>query len=91
MKRSPLRRKSNKPKKNKKRSQKQILHDKLWNIFSIYIRRRDGGVCFTCNERKWDEELGEWTIKGMQAGHFYHNVLDFDEMNINCQYRILQI
>lgn len=35
--------------------------------------------------RSWDEELGEVTIKGMNAGHFKHGVLDFDEMNIHCQ------
>ena len=68
----------------KKKSLK-TLKDEAWKEFSIYIRRRDGGECFTCNQRFWDEELGEWTIKGMNAGHFIHNVLDFDEMNINCQ------
>lgn len=64
---------------------KKKLHKKLWNIFSIYIRLRDKGVCFTCSTRKWDEELGEWTIKGFNAGHFRHGVLDFDEQNIHCQ------
>lgn len=61
------------------------LRDKAWDVFSIWIRKRDKGTCVTCNARHWDEELGEFTIKGMQAGHFWHNVLDFDEENINCQ------
>ena len=74
-----------KMKKKKKKSQEEILHEKLWDIFSQYIRKRDKGTCFTCGVRKWDEELGEFTIKGFQAGHFRHAVLDFDEMNINCQ------
>lgn len=92
MKRTALKRKtplkpSRKPlaKKKKKRSKAQILRDKLWDIFSIYIRTRDKGTCFTCGARNWNEELGEFDIRGMQAGHFKHTVLDFDEMNINCQ------
>ncbi len=63
----------------------KTLKEEAWKEFSIYIRTRDGGKCFTCDTRNWDEELGEWTIKGMNAGHFIHNVLDFDEMNVNCQ------
>lgn len=51
--------------------------DKLWRIFSRYIRLRDNGICFTCGIRKHYKE--------MQAGHFIHNVLDFDEMNVNAQ------
>lgn len=51
--------------------------DKLWKVFSRYIRLRDNGTCFTCGVKKHYKE--------MQAGHFIHNVLDFDEMNINCQ------
>ena len=69
----------------KKRSKKKILRDKLWDTFSIYIRKRDEATCFTCDKREWDTETGEWTIKGFNAGHFIHNVLDFDEMNIHCQ------
>lgn len=60
------------------------LHKKLWSIFSIYIRKRDK-KCYTCLKMIWDEQLGEWSIKGLEAGHFKHNVLDFDEMNIHAQ------
>lgn len=61
------------------------IKDKAWNIWSIYIRKRDKGICYTCGARHWDEELGEWSIKGFNAGHFKHGVLDFDEENIHCQ------
>ena len=64
---------------------RKILKDKAWDTYSIYIRKRDSGKCITCDKRIWDEEIGEWTIKGMQAGHFFHGVLDFDEDNVNCQ------
>lgn len=30
-------------------------------------------------------ENGEWTIKGLQAGHYHHNVLDFCELNVHAQ------
>lgn len=61
------------------------LHKKAWEAFSIYIRKRDKATCVTCGAKNWDSELGEWSIKGFNAGHFWHNVLDFDEENINCQ------
>ncbi len=57
----------------KKRSKKDILKDKAWKIFSKYIRARDKR-CVTC-----DKGLAE------NAGHFWHAVLDFDEMNVNGQ------
>lgn len=54
------------------------LRKKAWQTFSLWIRNRDKGVCFTCGMKK--------PIKEMQAGHFIHrNALDFDEYNINCQ------
>lgn len=56
-----------------KRSQKQILKDKAWKVFSKWIRNRDK-KCVTC-----PNGLAE------NAGHFWHNVLDFDEENINGQ------
>jgi hypothetical protein len=46
--------------------------DRAWEYFSKYIRARDP-YCATCG--------GQTT----QAGHFWHGVLDFDEMNINGQ------
>lgn len=47
--------------------------DRAWKYFSQYIRLRDQ-KCVTCG-----------SIKNPQAGHFWHNVLDFDEENINQQ------
>lgn len=49
-------------------------------VFSLWIRERDGGTCFTCGKK--DDP------KYMQAGHFIsrsHNVLRFDERNVACQ------
>lgn len=63
---------------------REALKEKAWKVFSEWIRRRDLR-CFTCPARFWDEELGEWSIKGLQAGHFRHGKLDFDEININAQ------
>jgi hypothetical protein len=64
-------------KKRKKKSQRTNYKDKLWKIFSRYVRLRDNGICFTCGVRKHYRQL--------QAGHFIHNVLDFDEKNIHAQ------
>lgn len=63
----------------------KTLKAKAWKIFSQYIRQRDRGVCFTCGLRYWNEELGEVDWHRTHAGHFIHNKLDFDEMNIHCQ------
>jgi len=48
------------------------LKDNAWTIFSQYIRTRDK-KCFTCNGSPDN------------AGHFFHNCLDFDEENIHAQ------
>ena len=65
-----------------------------WELFSIYIRRRDRGVCFTCNKvipdyynRKGDLLPG-W--KAGEAGHFITAkscglALYFHEQNVHCQ------
>lgn len=49
------------------------LKRKAWDVFSKWIRNRDGR-CVTCGSRSQ-----------LEAGHFWHNCLDFDEMNINAQ------
>ena len=52
----------------------------LDRVFSIFIRQRDNGKCFTCPEQK------HW--KQMQAGHYVsrsHHSLRWDERNVNCQ------
>lgn len=54
---------------------KKALHKKAWKLFSEYIRRSSGGVCFTCGVRK------DW--KELDASHYIHNKLDFDEVNIH--------
>lgn len=50
------------------------LHKKAWHVFGDWIKKRDNYLCVTCGSRNAN-----------QAGHFWHGVLDFDEMNINCQ------
>jgi len=47
--------------------------NRAWDTFSKWIRERDKR-CVTCG-----------ATEGLQAGHFWHNCLDFDEMNINAQ------
>ncbi len=49
------------------------LKRKAWDIFSKWIRNRDKR-CVTCG-----------SMNMLQAGHFWHGCLDFDEMNINAQ------
>jgi hypothetical protein len=53
------------------------LKKKLWTIFSKYIRKRDGYVCYTCNN------------PGNNAGHYVPqskgNALRYDERNVHCQ------
>ena len=69
----------------RKRSQKKILKDKAWKLFSEYIRRRDanddGDVeCITCHAIK------PW--KSMQAGHFIDgrtNSILFEEDGCHAQ------
>ena len=56
-----------------KKRGKNTLKKKAWDTFSRWIRNRDG-KCVTCNAKTT-----------LQAGHFYHGVLDFDEININAQ------
>lgn len=50
----------------------------LDRVFSIYIRKRDKNICFTC--KRYFERL--------QAGHFIsrqHNSVRYSEMNTNAQ------
>ena len=56
------------------------LIKKLDKVFSIFIRKRDKGKCFTCSTQKpWKE---------MDAGHYkkrQHLGTRWDERNVNCQ------
>lgn len=79
MKKTPLKRgtkqmkKGTLRKKRKNRSPREILRDKAWSTFSKWIRNRDKR-CVTCG-----------SLDTPQAGHRWHAVLDFDEININQQ------
>ncbi len=56
------------------------LKKRLDGVFSLWIRNRDSGICFTCGKQ------GE--IKEMQNGHFcsrVHMSLQYDEKNCHCQ------
>ena len=56
------------------------LKKKADTIFSLYIRLRDGGRCYTCGAVK--------EIKQMQAGHYVTRqclALRYDEVNVRCQ------
>ena len=66
MKRSPFTKKAQETLRKKK-------HRKAWTLMSLYVRKRDRGICVTCGK------------PGNQAGHFIHGKLDFDFQNINCQ------
>lgn len=75
MKRSYFKRKPTTPMKRTrlKKVGKKTLHKKAWDVFSKWVRNRDKR-CVCCGSRN-----------NLQAGHFHHGVLDFDEMNINAQ------
>ncbi len=53
------------------------LKKELWQVFSLYIRKRDGYLCYTCGRA------------GNQAGHYVPRsaglALYFDETNVHCQ------
>lgn len=66
-------------KKEKLRPMAQLKKD-LDKVFSIFIRQRDKGVCFTCGDKK------RW--KYQHNGHFIsrtHLAVRWDEYNCNCQ------
>lgn len=47
-------------------------------VFSLYTRTKENGVCFTCGVKKDPKE--------MDCGHFIHrDALDFNEMGNHCQ------
>lgn len=64
----------------KKRKSYRQLKKELDKVFSIFIRQRDKGRCFTCGVKK------EW--KQTDAGHYekrQHLATRWDERNVNCQ------
>jgi len=79
LKRSKLASTASKPRKMGKGTVSK-LKKKLDAIFSLYIRTRDEGQCYTCPKK--DE------IKKMQNGHFIprqYLAVRWDEMNNHCQ------
>lgn len=65
-----------------KESLRKKLHKKAWTLMSEYVRSKDANLdgfneCYTCNIVKHWREL--------QAGHFKHDRLDFDERNLKPQ------
>lgn len=76
----PLRKKA----KKRKRLTDAKLKKKIWKEFSIHVRSSaadEQGVvqCVTCPARH------VWNSGQIQAGHWIHNRLDFDERNIHPQ------
>ena len=62
-----------------KRKSKKALHKKAWKLWSVWVRTRQGEypLCYTCGRQH------HW--KALDAGHFIHGRLDFDERNIKPQ------
>ena len=65
-----------------KRRSKKALKKKLWKVFSIYIRKKDDGQCYTCSSKK------PW--KSQDAGHYIPTsicgeYLWFNDLNVHCQ------
>lgn len=81
----PLLKEKDRPKKKDTIKKRKSLHKQLWDLRSKIVRIKANGVCYTCGVNYWDETIGANDIKQMQAGHFRHNVLDFDPENIRCQ------
>lgn len=58
------------------------LKKKIWNEFSLFIRRRDKFKCFTCGYIGYEKD------GVMQAGHLLTCDAEstrFDELNVHCQ------
>ncbi len=62
------------------------LKKKADTLFSIFIRKRDGGRCITCGK------VQEW--KYTDAGHYIPRdclKLRYDERNVNCQCKVCNV
>jgi Bacteriophage Lambda NinG protein len=49
------------------------LKKRAETVFHHWILKRDNYICYTCGHQ------------GGEAGHYWHNKLDFDERNLHCQ------
>lgn len=81
---TPLRAKGKPKRARKKLIKLPKLHKRVWREFSIYIRSSaadESGVvqCVTCPNRF------VWNSGQIQAGHWMHGRLDFDERNVHPQ------
>lgn len=57
------------------------LENRLWSLFSLYIRKRDGWKCITCGKTNPDHRL-------IHGGHFLsrrHKSIKFDPHNVHAQ------
>lgn len=59
----------------------KALKNKLWKVFSEFVRRRDKGICISCGKQdRW---------KNTDAGHYIPKTaglsIYFDERNVNAQ------
>ena len=70
------------------------LKKEAWRIFSIYIRLRDKGICFTCGKILPDYYDRYGSLReGWKSGHAGHFItagncglaLYFHEKNVHCQ------
>jgi hypothetical protein len=58
------------------------LKRQLWKLFAVYIKARDGNVCFTCDAR--DLEGGNWHAgHGIRQGG--HAAVQYDPKNVHSQ------
>jgi hypothetical protein len=74
--------KKRKKKKRKKSSPQKLLFDKCWSFMSLISRLKFADAkgmvkCVTCETKKHYTK--------MNAGHYFHKKLDFDNININPQ------
>jgi Bacteriophage Lambda NinG protein len=67
----------------KKQYLRSAIKAKLWDAFSLFIRKRDNFTCFTCGKSK---ESHPDTV--FQAGHLFSQIktaIQYDERNVHCQ------
>lgn len=77
---APIQRKSRPPKVRK--TTLAALKRKLWKLFALYVKERDGNVCFSCGR---ESLVGS----GWHAGHLFpagsHNVIRLEPKNVHSQ------
>jgi hypothetical protein len=71
--------------KRKKRSETQILKAKLWRVFSLYVRNRDGNKCISCGQTKDNVHAGHFVHLG-STKLFFDRWLDERNVNVQCPF-----